>query len=134
MPEAFALEGHSVVLVDDDAIMIDLLTQILIHTGMRVRSALTGAEGLELVLQDVPDLAIIDLIMPGMDGWEVFRQIRSKESTRLLPVIILTGSMDSNYETHAAPGPGAKSMFLAKPISPPKLIESVQEILSASHA
>ena len=79
-----------IVCIEDETEMIDLIQLILGRRGFEVVGAPVGKEGLQLVRDMHPDLVLLDLMMPDMDGWEVYQQMKAEESTRNIPVIIVT--------------------------------------------
>jgi len=113
-----------VLIVDDDEDLRVLARKSLTRAGYRVIEAEGGMEGLELIRSKAPDLMVLDLNMPGMDGFEVLRQIRGSESTQDLPVLVLTAQGDEESARHSFEV-GATD-FLAKPFTPPQLDARVQ--------
>lgn len=87
-------ETASVLLVDDSPDTRRFLTLLLKRWGYRVECAASGGEAIELVGQAVPDLIILDVMMPDMDGMEVLRRLRSEPSTSDVPVILHTAISD----------------------------------------
>ena len=85
-------EPIRVVLVDDERIFVESLTKVLKKRGMEVQSAFDGLSALELLSTTDPDVIVLDLRMPGMDGLAVLQEIRARDS--LTPVILLTGNLD----------------------------------------
>jgi CheY-like chemotaxis protein len=73
--------------IEDEIEMIDLVRLILGRQGFTVLGANGGREGLDLVRKELPDLVLLDLMMPDMDGWDVYHQIKSEELTRDIPVL-----------------------------------------------
>lgn len=84
----------NVLVVDDQQVNSDVLRQFLEPLGFTVRAALSGEEALRMVKEEAPDTILLDLVMPGMDGFEVCRHLKEDESTRHIPVIIITGLSD----------------------------------------
>lgn len=78
---------HTVLLIDDDEILVELLSEHLETAGYGVLTASGGPEGLRLAREAQPDLMVLDVMMPGMDGWEVCRRLRQNSS---IPIIFLT--------------------------------------------
>jgi len=76
--------------VEDEPEMIDLIRLILGRRGFEVKGATGGTEGLKMIREEHPDLVLLDLMMPDMDGWEVYQQIKADEKTRDIPVIVAT--------------------------------------------
>ena len=118
----------SILCVEDEPEMIDLMRLILGRRGFEVRGAAGGIEGLRMIREDLPDLVLLDLMMPDMDGWEVYQQMKADEKTRHIPVIVVTAkaqSIDKVLGLHIA----KVDDYLAKPFSPQDLLSSVERVL-----
>ena len=116
------------VYIEDEIEMIDLVRLILGRRGFEVIGANGGNEGLETVRRDLPDLVLLDLMMPDLDGWEVFQQMKADESTREIPVIVVTAkaqTIDRVLGLHIA----KVDDYISKPFSPQELINSVEKVL-----
>jgi len=87
--------GKRVVCIEDEPEMIDLVRLILGRRGFEVVGANGGLEGLELVASEKPDLVLLDLMMPDMDGWEVYQRMKSDEALREIPVVVVTAKAQS---------------------------------------
>ena len=117
-----------VVCVEDEPEMIDLVRLILGRKGYEVIGANGGIEGLETVRRERPDLVLLDLMMPDMDGWEVYQQIKADPGLRDIPVIVVTAkaqSIDKVLGLHIA----KVDDYITKPFGPQELLESVDKIL-----
>ncbi len=115
--------------IEDDLEMIDLVTLILSRRGFQVKGAHGGRKGLEMVLQSPPDLILLDLMMPGMDGWEVYQQIKANDKARLVPVIVITAKaqdIDKVLGLHIA----KVDDYICKPFRPQELLDSVERVVS----
>jgi two-component system response regulator VicR len=122
-----------IVCIEDDEEMINLIELILNRRGFEVRGASGGVAGLELIHQKKPDLVLLDLMMPEMDGWEVYQQIKADETTQDIPVIIVTAkaqSIDKVLGLHIA----KVDDYIAKPFSPQELIDSIEAVLDRKTA
>lgn len=108
-----------VLVVDDDEDLRLLARKALTHAGHRVIEADNGEEGLRLVETQKPDLMLLDVNMPGVDGFEVLRRLRTREAGRPLPVIVLTAMGDEESARRSFQF-GATD-FLSKPFTPPQL-------------
>jgi CheY-like chemotaxis protein/phosphoribosyl 1,2-cyclic phosphodiesterase len=108
-----------ILIVDDDEDLRILARKALVHAGHTVLEAGSGEEGLNLIEEHKPDLLLLDLSMPGMDGFEVLRRLRARETGRPLPVIVLTGLGDE--ESARSSFQFGATDFLIKPFSPPQL-------------
>jgi DNA-binding response OmpR family regulator len=118
----------SILCVEDEPEMIDLMRLILGRRGFEVRGAAGGIEGLRMIREGLPDLVLLDLMMPDMDGWEVYQQMKADEKTRHIPVIVVTAkaqSIDKVLGLHIA----KVDDYLAKPFSPQDLLSSVERVL-----
>lgn len=116
------------VYIEDEQEMIDLVRLILSRKGMEVTGALGGKVGLESVRAELPDLVLLDLMMPDMDGWDVYHHIKADETTRNIPVIVITAkaqSIDKVLGLHIA----KVDDYISKPFSPQELIDSVEKVL-----
>jgi len=83
-------EQKHVLIVDDDAAIREALSESLSVAGYAVDVAADGKEGVNKILNDKPDLVLLDIVMPSMNGWEVLDEIRKDEEGKFVPVIILT--------------------------------------------
>ena len=90
-----ATETKRVVCIEDEPEMIDLVRLILGRKGFYVIGANGGIDGLETVRREKPDLILLDLMMPDMDGWEVYQQIKSDPQLRNIPVVVVTAKAQS---------------------------------------
>ena len=115
--------------VEDEPEMIDLIRLILSRRGFETTGANGGKEGLEIIRRDHPDLVLLDLMMPDIDGWEVYQQMKSDPATKDIPVIVVTAkaqSIDKVLGLHIA----KVDDYITKPFSPKELLESVDKVLS----
>jgi two-component system, OmpR family, response regulator VicR len=116
--------------VEDEPEMIDLIRLILGRRGFEVKGANGGVEGLKIIRQEPPDLVLLDLMMPDMDGWEVYQQMKADEKTKNIPVIVVTAkaqSIDKVLGLHIA----KVDDYITKPFSPQDLMNSVEKVLKA---
>ena len=125
-------ESKYILCIEDEPEMIDLIRLILGRRGFEVVGAAGGKEGLEKVRQEQPDLVLLDLMMPDMDGWEVYQQMKADEKTKDIPVIVVTAkaqSIDKVLGLHIA----KVDDYIAKPFSPQDLLNSVDKVFGASN-
>ena len=124
-----AEQSKRLVYIEDEEEMIDLVRLILSRRGYEVLGANGGREGLDLVRRELPDLVLLDLMMPDMDGWDVYQQMKSEERTRDIPVIVVTAkaqSIDKVLGLHIA----KVEDYISKPFSPQELLDSVEKVLA----
>ena len=115
--------------IEDEPEMIDLIRLILGRRGFEVTGANGGIEGLSKIRELHPDLVLLDLMMPDMDGWEVYQQMKADENTRSIPVIVITAkaqNIDKVLGLHIA----KVDDYIAKPFSPQDLLNSVDTVLN----
>ena len=118
-----------VVYIEDEMEMIDLVRLILGRKGYEVIGANGGRNGLQLVKEQLPALVLLDLMMPDMDGWEVYQQMKADEKTRQIPAIVITAkaqSIDKVLGLHIA----KVDDYISKPFSPQDLLDSVEKVLA----
>jgi DNA-binding response OmpR family regulator len=109
--------------------MIDLMRLILSRKGYQVIGAMGGREGLEAVQRETPDVVLLDLMMPDMDGWEVYQKMKANEATKNIPVIVVTAkaqSIDKVLGLHIA----KVDDYITKPFGPQDLIDSIEKVLA----
>lgn len=123
-------DPRTILYIEDDLEMINLVTVILNRSGYVVKSANSGSKGLELIEQELPDLILLDLMMPEMDGWTLYQQLKSSESTSNIPVIIITAKsqpIDRVLGLHVA----KVDDYIAKPFHPQELLASINQVLES---
>lgn len=116
-----------ILIVDDEPNNRLLLQVMLANDGYEIVTASAGAEALELVEQAPPDLIVLDVMMPGMDGYQVATRIKANPATRHIPVIMLTALSDKNSMMHGL-NAGAEE-FLTKPVVRAELSVRVKNLL-----
>jgi CheY-like chemotaxis protein len=119
-----------VLLVDDSRDTRELYAEFFAYSGLRVALAVDGDHALWKVVLLKPDLVVMDLAMPVMDGWEAIRQIKTGPKTKHVPIIALTGQLPG--ESHERAREAGASLVLAKPCSPSELLAAVQGLLPRS--
>ena len=114
--------------IEDDPDMIDLIRLILERRGFDVEGAESGKAGLQAMQSAPPDLVLLDLMMPDMDGWDVYQKMKADAITRSIPIIVVTASaqgIDREFGLHIA----KVDDYIVKPFSPQDLLASVDRVL-----
>ncbi|HYP00743.1 MAG TPA: response regulator [Pyrinomonadaceae bacterium] len=117
-----------ILLVEDNEMNRDMLSRRLARKGYEVSIAVDGKQGVEMARADAPDLILMDMSLPVLDGWEATRQLKGADATRGIPVIALTA--------HAMSGDREKALeagcddYDTKPIELPRLLEKIESMLS----
>jgi len=116
-----------ILLVEDNEMNRDMLSRRLIRNGHEVSIAIDGQQGVDMALAQLPDLILMDMSLPVIDGWEATRRVRANDVTRTIPVIALTA--------HAMAGDREKAMevgcdsYLAKPCEPKAVVSEVEKFI-----
>lgn len=121
-------KSKMILCIEDEPEMIDLIRVILTRRGFEIRGANGGKEGIEIIRKEHPDLILLDLMMPEMDGWEVYQQMKADEATKNIPVIVVTAraqSIEKVLGLHIA----KVDDYIVKPFSPQELLTSVEKVL-----
>jgi len=116
-----------IVVADDDADILDLVTLTLERAGHVVHCARDGEEALELVRRERPDVAVLDVAMPKLDGFELTRKLRGDPETSEVQIVLLTARVQE-LDTDAGLAAGATE-YIRKPFSPQELQERVAALL-----
>lgn len=116
-----------IVVVEDEADILEILTYNLKREGFDVVSADNGLQGLSLIKQHLPDIVLLDLMMPGMDGLEVCKHMRADKPTENIPVIMVTAKSEES-DIVLGLGLGADD-YVSKPFSPKELIARIKATL-----
>ncbi|WP_407275646.1 response regulator [Halothiobacillus sp. DCM-1] len=122
----------TLLLVEDNELNRDMLSRRLEKRGYTVQVALDGAEGVAKAKQDRPDLILMDMSLPVLDGWEATRALRADPTTQAIPVIALTA--------HAMDGERSRALeagcddFDTKPVDLPRLLEKISRLLASRGA
>lgn len=116
-----------ILLVDDNTELLDLLRESLKSAGYSIATATDGVEALKKANSLEPDLIVLDLVLPELDGFAVCETLKKAHNTASIPVILLTG-LSSQFARFAGLESGAAE-FVTKPVSPKQLISKIQELL-----
>jgi len=120
--------SEKILIADDDPNATRFAQFVLEQKGYQVVTASNGLEGLNKVAEEKPDLVILDIMLPGMDGFQICRRLRAAESTARLPILMLSGkARESDRESGLKVG---ADEYLTKPASPADLTNAVQKLLA----
>ncbi|HZH30541.1 MAG TPA: response regulator [Pyrinomonadaceae bacterium] len=121
-----------ILLVEDNEMNRDMLSRRLARKGYEVSIAVDGRQGVEMAETTAPDLILMDMSLPVLDGWEATRQLKNSDATRHIPVIALTA--------HAMSGDRERALeagcddYDTKPIELPRLLEKIESMLNRAAA
>ncbi|HVU40699.1 MAG: response regulator [Xanthobacteraceae bacterium] len=117
-----------ILLVEDNEMNRDMLSRRLVRNGFEIVMAVNGQEGLDLASSENPDLILLDMSLPIIDGWEAARRLKTNAATAKIPVIALTAhAMVQDKEKALAAG---CDDFDTKPVELPRLLEKINSLLN----
>ena len=119
--------AYTILVVDDDPVVHWVLGRFLEGSGYQLARANSGREALELAARDLPQLIILDVLMPEMGGLAVLRQLKNAEATKAIPVIVLTNLAQRTTRLEATAS-GA-DLFLSKPFTEAQLVTALRQLL-----
>jgi CheY-like chemotaxis protein len=132
-----SLEEHmqeipSILVVDDDPDILDGILMILESQNYKLKTARDGIQCLEVLSEEVPNLLILDLLMPRMDGWGVIREVRNDPKFASMPIMILTTVIEDasrrRYELETGHSMDIQA-YIEKPAKPNELLNQVEKLL-----
>lgn len=121
---------NQILVVDDDQLMHMLFEHHLEGAGYRMLSAMNGQQALEMAPREQPALIVMDVMMPDVDGLAVLRELKSKDATKAIPVIIITSNRHSMMQKESELAGAA--IFLTKPFSPTQLLNEIRRLAPAT--
>ncbi|MHB0858175.1 MAG: response regulator [Anaerolineae bacterium] len=121
----------TVLVVDDDPIFVEMLSFVLAHGGFETRSAYDGASALQALTGEIPDLIVLDVMLPDMDGFEICQRIRNNARTAETPILMLSARTQvadklSGFESGA-------DDYVGKPADPKEIVARIRALLARSH-
>jgi len=123
-------ETYRVLIVEDEPDINNLLAEVLAAYGLEVIQAFTGEDALRLIEKHRPDAVLLDLMLPGLSGYGICRQLKAARATRAIPVLILT-ALDRSEDRQQAYETGADD-YLTKPFSPEGLVARLKDTIERS--
>ena len=123
---------NHIIYVEDDPEIVDLVSLILTRHGYKVSGVYNGREGLEKIINEKPDLVLLDLMVPELDGWEIFQKLKSHESTSHIPIIMITAKtqpIDQVIGLHIAKVDG----YVCKPFHPQEILDCIEKVFAAQN-
>ncbi len=121
-----------ILLVEDNEMNRDMLSRRLMRRGYEVLMAVDGQQGLDMAIAEKPDLILLDMSLPVLDGWDVARRLKSDEALKVIPVIALTA--------HAMAGDRERALeagcndYDTKPVELPRLLQKIETLLGSPPA
>lgn len=119
-----------VMIVEDEPALRDIYSTKLEMEGFEVTSAGDGVEGLSKIIETVPDIVLLDVVLPVKDGFQVLQDLKSNPRTEGIPVIIMS-NLGQNYEVKRGLSLGAEDFLTKADLTPDAIIERIREVLTA---
>lgn len=117
----------TVLIVDDSSALREMIAGLLINAGMTILEAKDGAEAQKKIEVNTPDLVVLDIVMPNMNGYELTRWIKNNPKTKDVPVVICS-SKGEEFDRYWGMKQGADA-YIAKPFRPNEMVETVKQLL-----
>jgi CheY-like chemotaxis protein len=120
--------GRLVLVVDDYQDAREMYAQFFVSSGFRVVEASNGTEAIEKAMELAPDIILMDLSLPGMDGWEATRRLKANQQTLHIPIVALTSHALAGFSDSAKKA--GCDVFVTKPCLPDRLVDEVRRLLA----
>ncbi len=128
-PERSVFDGRTILVADDDPTILRIVQMVLVKQGLTVLTAGDGDEAFQKALTDKPDVILIDIRMPGMNGLELCSKLKATATTAHIPVGFLTAERD--IETFKQAQELGGMLYITKPFKPERLVDTIGMLLSA---
>jgi CheY-like chemotaxis protein len=122
------LEGKKVMWVEDDKFLSDIIAKKLALTRCISLHATEGEEALRIISKEVPDIVVLDIILPGIDGFEILRRIKSDPKSKNIPVIILS-NLGQKSDIDKGKTLGAERFLVKATVTPNDIVENIKELV-----
>jgi CheY-like chemotaxis protein len=121
-------QGSYILYIEDERAAFDLVNQALKPLGYRVARATSGRQALDMLKKQKPDLLLLDLMMPDINGWDVYRAVKTDESLAEVPVIVISARLSEHERTVIGDLPQADA-YIIKPFDVEQVISAVQKLI-----
>ncbi len=116
-----------VLVVEDNRTYQEMIVNLLKESGMEVATANDGVEAMEAIQAQIPDLVVLDVVMPRMNGYEVCREIKGAPQTQQV-LVVMCSTKDQEFDRHWASKQGADA-YITKPFKPQELVATIKQLL-----
>jgi len=123
---------RKILVVDDSPMLREMISSLLNKTGLSIAVAKDGSEAKEKIASDPPDLVVLDVVMPNMNGYELCRWVKNNEATKQV-IVVLCSSKGEEFDRYWGIKQGADA-YVIKPFKPGELVETVRQLLAGSFA
>lgn len=118
-----------ILIVEDDKFLRELIAKKLMREGYEVEEAIDGEDGVKKIKEMMPDLVLLDLILPGIDGFEVLKRVKEDDKTASIPVVILS-NLGQKDEIEKGLNLGAVDFLIKAHFTPEEIVEKIKLVLS----
>ena len=122
--------SQKILIIEDDPVLSKMYAKKFEKDGFLVNLALYGEEGLENIRADKPDIVLLDVMLPKIDGYEVLKQIKADENLKAIPVVLSTNLGGGNTDKENALKMGAIDFLVKSDHTPTQIVETIKKILS----
>lgn len=122
-------EGKKILLIEDDPFMVRMYQTKFENDGYDVKTAFNGEEGLDLAEKELPNVILLDIMMPQMDGFEVLKKLKANSKTRDIPVFLLTNLGGEEQDIQKGKALGAEDYLVKSRLQPKEVIDRIKEVL-----
>ncbi|HBT81202.1 TPA: hypothetical protein DEB04_00565 [Candidatus Giovannonibacteria bacterium] len=130
--EIYVGSRNHLLMVEDDKFLRDLIVQKLIREGFKMKEAVDGEEGLKMVREERPDLILLDLILPGLDGFEVLKRLKADAASKDIPVIVLS-NLGQKEDMDRAMAAGAEAFMVKAHFTPGEIVAKIKATLKKKY-
>ncbi|MGY2752962.1 twitching motility two-component system response regulator PilH [Thermostichus sp. MS-CIW-21] len=116
-----------VLVVDDNRTYLEAISSLLSESGLEVSTAMDGVEAMDIIRQQKPDVVVLDIVMPGMNGYEVCREVKKDESTKHIRIVVCS-TKDQVFDIEWAKRNQADA-YVTKPFKPQELLATIKQQL-----
>ena len=121
-------EAIKVLLVEDDKLIADMYQTRLTEEGFSVTQTAIGSEGLQLAAKELPDIVLLDVILPEMDGFSILNALKKNQATRDIPVLLLT-NLGQETDVAKGKGLGAQEYLVKANFTPTQIVSEIKKVL-----
>ena len=130
--EIYVGSRNHLLMVEDDKFLRDLIVQKLTREGFKMKEAVDGEEGLKMVREERPDLILLDLILPGLDGFEVLKRLKADAASKDIPVIVLS-NLGQKEDMDRAMAAGAEAFMVKAHFTPGEIVAKIKATLKKKY-
>jgi DNA-binding response OmpR family regulator len=131
-PTMTATTTKTIVMVEDESAIIDLVAHLLQASQLEIIPCQTGPHGLATIFDRHPDMVILDVMLPGINGWKIYDQVRNDENLKHTPILMLSVTQRDEFERRENFGRNNIDAYLTKPFDTATLRRTVQEMLGVN--